>query len=466
MPTKSSTFSTEFNLKNLFSNAKTGLVIHSWDTSIVYANPIALNLLRLTQDQILGRSSFDPQWHFVDQSGKILDTTEYPVNKVKKSNVPIMNETLGVVDGSTDDISWFSVNAYKEQGNSDSASFIIITFDDLSATQQHFSFKDIVENSKDVVVVTEAHPIDKPLGPKIVYVNEAFETLTGYKAEEVIGETPRILQGPLTSKEATNRIKAALAENKPVTETIINYDRMGRAYWIEMNIVPLLDQDGNVSHFAAIERDVSERKFHLEQLEAKNRDLKELKQIKERRVAELTTELKMTKVHLEQIAFVDQLTNLPNRRYFIDQAAKVIYLAQRQKQLVAFGFIDVDNFKLLNDTYGHGLGDEVLKAIAKSFNQSFRTQDAYCRYGGEEFAFAVMIASLQDAEQLAKRLVKQVQDLEVISECGNSVKFTVSLGVKVTEASKSTDFELEINEADEAMYEAKHNGKNQYVVVS
>lgn len=464
MENSESGLANDLNLKRLLEHAHIGVVIHAWDTSVVYANPTALRLMRLSYEQIIGKTAYDPEWHFVDEAGKIIGVDDYPVNKVKNQNTRLENEIVGAIDGSQPDISWFLVNAYLENSGSPETSFIVVTFNDITESKQLFSFRDIVENTQDIVIVTEANPIDSPVGPNIIYVNKAFEQLTGYTQDEVIGETPRILQGALTDKQSTQRIHDALAKQEAVTETLLNYDSSGRPYWLEINIMPLTNKYGEVTHFAAIERDVSERKFHLEQLKTKNEDLKALKVTLEKRVEERTNELMTAKITLEQIAFIDQLTNIPNRRYFIDQATKVIYSAQRQALPVAFGFIDVDNFKKINDSHGHSVGDEVLKAVASCFANTFRKEDAFCRYGGEEFAFAVIVKENEDTENLANRLLAAVRNTKVTIE-DVEIYFTISLGIKINQATSTTDFELELKDADEAMYQAKKEGKDKYVIV-
>ncbi len=111
----------------------------------------------------------------------------------------------------------------------------------------------------DVVLITEAEPIDEP-GPRIVFANEAYERLTGYAAAESIGKTPRILQGPGTDRAALDRIRAALLEGQPVREELLNYTRDGRELWLEIDIVPLADESGRLTHHIAVERDITSRK--------------------------------------------------------------------------------------------------------------------------------------------------------------------------------------------------------------
>lgn len=116
-----------------------------------------------------------------------------------------------------------------------------------------------VERLNDIVLITEAEPISGD-GPKILYVNEAFVRRTGYTREEAIGQTPRILQGELTQRDALERIRQALIDWKPVREELINYTKSGETLWLELDIVPVADETGWYTHWVAIERDITERK--------------------------------------------------------------------------------------------------------------------------------------------------------------------------------------------------------------
>ncbi|MDX1451766.1 MAG: diguanylate cyclase [Oleiphilaceae bacterium] len=459
---------TELSFKRLLEHAPIGIVIHRWDTSVVYANPTALKLLRLSYNQIIGKDAYDAQWNFLDESGRCLSIDEYPVNKVKHTQNRLMNEVLGVVDSASASISWFLVNAYFEGENEDEekdeGGFIVVTFNDISDVKKHFSFQDIVENTQDIVIVTDARDISYPSGPKIVYVNQAFEELSGYKAAEVIGETPRILQGALTDPEAKQRIHQALQNKVPVNETVLNYDINGRPYWVEMNIIPLRNKYNEVTHFAAIERDVSERKFHLEQLKTRNEDLRVLKRDLERLVDQRTAELLEAKATLEKIAFFDPLTNLPNRRFFLDQASKLIKAGNRRGFKLAFGLLDIDSFKAFNDNHGHETGDRVLQALGTFLADFFRSDDAYCRYGGEEFAFAVVVDNRACAESLSTRLVNGIEQQRFECGLGNPVTLTVSMGVYIESPDAQSTLEHAIKHADEALYNAKDSGKNTFVI--
>lgn len=134
--------------------------------------------------------------------------------------------------------------------------------------------RNAIARLNDIVLITEADPIDLP-GPRIVFVNEAFERLTGYSAAEAIGSTPRLLQGPGTDRGALDRIRAALGEGKPVREELLNYTKDGRPLWLEVDIVPLADDDGHYTHLIAVQRDITARKQFEQQLLASEHELQQ-----------------------------------------------------------------------------------------------------------------------------------------------------------------------------------------------
>lgn len=124
----------------------------------------------------------------------------------------------------------------------------------------------VVVNATDSVIITEAKLIDQP-GPQILYVNEAFTQMTGYTLQEVLGKSPRMLQGPKTDREALNQVRAALIAKEPVQVELINYHKNGSEFWVEMSITPVADATGDYTHFVAIQRNITERKRSEEALQ-------------------------------------------------------------------------------------------------------------------------------------------------------------------------------------------------------
>lgn len=125
--------------------------------------------------------------------------------------------------------------------------------------QRALLFEQVVSNANDAIIITRADVMDAP-GPKVTFVNEAFTRLTGYTAKEVIGRSPRMLQGPRTDRETLDQLRISIEQGKPFRGELINYDKEGREYWLGLSVVPIYDAEGKVEYFAAIERDITERK--------------------------------------------------------------------------------------------------------------------------------------------------------------------------------------------------------------
>ena len=123
-----------------------------------------------------------------------------------------------------------------------------------------------VERADDVILLTEAEPIDEP-GPRIVYVNQAFQRMTGYAPEDILGKTPRILQGPRSDRSALRRIHAALASWQPIREELINYRKDGSEFWVDMSIFPIANEEGWYTHWMAIQRETTAQNALRERLE-------------------------------------------------------------------------------------------------------------------------------------------------------------------------------------------------------
>jgi PAS domain S-box-containing protein len=132
-----------------------------------------------------------------------------------------------------------------------------------------------VERSNDVILITEAEPLDEP-GPRVVYVNPAFERMTGYAAEEILGKTPRMLQGPKTDRAALSRIRRALVAGDPVREELVNYRKDGSEFFVELSMVPVAGDDGVCSHFCAIQREMTEQHKLRRELRSTNSLLRTL----------------------------------------------------------------------------------------------------------------------------------------------------------------------------------------------
>ena len=290
----------------------------------------------------------------------------------------------------------------------------------------------LIESALDVIIVTEATPLSSP-GPRIVYVNPAFTRLTGYEPHEVIGLNPRILQREgSTDPATTSAIRAALEEKKPFDGVIRNFDRHGRAYWLHLHIIPLLDEAGDVAFFAAIERDVTDEQAQLERL-------------------------------AEQ-ASRDTGTGLLNRRALEGAVTEIWDRSLTSDPPHCAIVVDVDDFKGVNDDLGHPTGDAALRAVAAAIRASIRDSDFAVRLGGDEFAVVLPRITAHDAVAMADRIRRRVpRECQAVDDRMTGV--TVSVGVASTTPATS-GLATVLASADEALYRAKARGKNTVVAAT
>jgi len=208
-----------------------------------------------------------------------------------------------------------------------------------------------ISRLNDIVIITEAGPFSEP-GPRIVFVNEAFERRTGYTRDEVLGLSPRFLQGPNTQRRALDQIRVALEEWRPARVDVINYRKNGEPYWVDLDVSPVWDKQRKLTHWVAVGRDVTERKLAEEKI--------------------------------QHLAFYDALTKLPNRQLLMDRLHAALSDPARPRE-GALMFIDLDNFKVLNDTLGHQKGDMLLQLVAERLRSCVAKGDTVARLGGDEF---------------------------------------------------------------------------------
>ena len=286
-------------------------------------------------------------------------------------------------------------------------------------------FQTLIQSTTDVVIVTDATPHEAG-GPRIVYVNPAFEQLMGYTAEEVLGQSPRILNGPDTDSHTRYRIRKALRDGKGMRTEILKYGKDGQTRWLDMNVVPLRDADGVITHFACIERDL--------------------------------TRYKKIERQLANMALFDSLTGTLNRPAFYQHAEKEFTRSKRYYRPLSVIMLDIDHFKRVNDQYGHHGGDQVLQIFAEACQEVIRNTDLMGRVGGEEFAMLLPDTSMKAAFNLAERLRERINKYPYLA--GDMlIEITASLGVAELQSDDS-DFKTLLQRADEALYRAKEKGRN------
>jgi len=175
-------------------------------------------------------------------------------------------------------------------------------------------------------------------------------------------------------------------------------------------------------------------------------------------------EEKLKQIELKLLASTDSMTKLYNRRYFTEISEKVLYLSKREKKKLSILILDIDRFKVVNDTYGHQFGDEVLIALSRLLVEHQRKSDIVCRYGGEEFVILLPNTSVENAAKIAEKIRILVESLTMSSPSNKKFKFTISLGVAQIDIEYEEDIKFALKRADDALYEAKNSGRNRVCV--
>jgi diguanylate cyclase (GGDEF)-like protein/PAS domain S-box-containing protein len=298
-----------------------------------------------------------------------------------------------------------------------------------SAQQHLMLLEGSIARLNDIVIITEAAPFRAP-GPRIVFVNEAFERRTGYTREEVIGRSPRFLQGPDTQRAQLDRIRAALEQWERVRVDLVNYTKEGEPYWVDLDVSPVWDDARRLTHWVAVGRDITERKRDEEKI--------------------------------QYLAFYDPLTQLPNRQMLLDRLNAVVADHARRHDGVLM-FIDLDNFKVLNDTLGHQKGDLLLQQVARRLRDSVAKGDLVARLGGDEFVVLLENTPQKPLDPLTAAQVVSQRILDGLGEPyvlpGYLHHSTCSIGVTLFGRAPSSVSEL-LKQADLAMYQAKAAGRN------
>ncbi|MFT6778569.1 MAG: diguanylate cyclase (GGDEF)-like protein/PAS domain S-box-containing protein [Paraglaciecola sp.] len=406
----------------------------------------------------------------------------------------------------------------------------------------------------DAIIITEAKPLDSP-GPRILWANDIFYQSTGYQHAEVIGQSPRLLQGPLTDKSELKRLRTALENWDVCRVEILNYKKDGTTFWNEFEVTPIANEKGCYTHWISVQRDVTERReleakvteneeryahafkganvgiwnlivdsdsvflspiwksmlgykedeinhslafaiklLHPDDIYGVLSDLDDLKTgvvnifEKEFRIRHklghyvnveshacavkndagkivrlVGTQIDISKRKLaeEKLNYQsshDALTDLVNRREFERSAKELLASIVDGRSEHAACYIDLDQFKVVNDTCGHAAGDELLRQLGALMNKSIRKGDVLGRLGGDEFGILIKNCSIEDAFKVASHIKSVIEDYRFIFE-DQSFRISASMGLVPIVDAKTTLLHLMKN-ADAACYLAKDYGRN------
>lgn len=272
------------------------------------------------------------------------------------------------------------------------------------------------------IIISRCAGKDNP----IVYVNPAFERITGYSAQEVMGRDSRFMAAPGLDQDARMQLREAICERREANVIFRNLRKDGELFWNELTITPVHDDNGIVTHYIGVINDV--------------------------------TAVKQRTSHLEHRVNHDPLTGLANRNLLWDRLEQALHVAQRNKTLVATMLIDLNKFKLINDTFGHEAGDVVLTAVARRMLASVRDSDTVARLSGDEF---VLVLANQPSLRYTLRMIDRLREALAVPVAFDSTEIAIgaAIGVSIYPHDGDSPVDL-VKAADIAMYHAKSAGKS------
>lgn len=263
----------------------------------------------------------------------------------------------------------------------------------------------------------------------ITDVSSAFCHISKYTRKELIGQNQNIVRHPDMPKEIYKNLWKIISENQVWIGEIKNITKDGIDYWVHTTISPKFNEFNEKIGYISIRQDITDKKI------------------------------------IEEISIIDSLTDIYNRRFFNDFSPKFVNIGKRENQYLSFLVIDVDYFKQYNDTYGHLMGDDVLKQVAKVLKESTLRSDDYCfRLGGEEFGILFKVENKNKAFNFANKILNTIEELKIEHKNSKVNKYvTVSMGLFSAYANNIRDIEEMYKKADEMLYLAKETGRNRVI---
>jgi len=277
----------------------------------------------------------------------------------------------------------------------------------------------IVEHVTDIIYITDRHGV-------IEYVNPGFERATGYSREEAIGRTPRLVKSGQLGEEFYREMWSCILGGNEFRGLFVNRRRDRSLFYEEKTISPIRNRAGEVTHFVSTGKDVSERVLSQEKL--------------------------------NYLAHHDILTGLPNRAQFRSRLNEALARTRRNEKLLALLFLDLDNFKRINDSLGHDIGDTLLRQVAERLRANIRETDDVSRLGGDEFTVILEnINHVNNVIAVTQKLVYALSQPFLVD--AHTLHVSASIGITLYPLDDA-EADLLIKNADMAMYHAKELGRN------
>lgn len=420
-------------LNALHDHLPAGVVVHAADGRIVFVNRLAQELLGRKEADLLGKDPRDDSWIVLREDGSVRPPAEYPATVVLNTGKKLSGHLAGFVDAGV--TRWLLCNAYPEYDAAGRVQHVVVCFTDCTALKdaQH-SLEKSEERLRLVLKGSTDAPWDWDLVTGEVYYSERWWNMLGYPSGEGIEDSEAWRR--LLHPDDDGMITEYLAHLLPSTREGFSLEFRLRHH--DGHYVPVLSR-------GFILRDASGMAVRMSGV---NTDL---------------TERKRTERRIYELAYFDQLTGLPNRRFLIEELEHALARSRRSGHCSALLYLDLDNFKLLNDTMGHDMGDMLLRQVARRLKASVGDSDQLARLGGDEFV--VVLEGLGHSSSSAAAEADRV-GTKIVSTLGQPYqlgsllfKSSASIGITLFNGSGS-DIETLLKQADLAMYRAKASGRD------
>ncbi len=413
----------EARIRHLLESISEGVLGVDLKGRCKFANPAALRLLRYHDATQLIGASLHATIHHTRRDGSQCPDEECQIYESfrKDKSVYVDDEILWRADGTSFDVEYHSNPIYVDQKVVGS----VVTFVDITqrklAEDKLRQSATVFENTDEGIIVASAER-------KIVAVNGAFTRISGYRAAEVLGETPNFLQSGVHDKDFYRKLWARLEKNGQWRGEIWNRRKNGEIYPAWENISVVKDEVGRITNYVSIFSDISA--------------------------------IKESEKRLSHLAHHDALTGLANRLMLTANLDQILEWAKRHGQKVALLYLDLDRFKIINDTLGHAYGDQLLRAVAARLRQCVRAEDTVARLGGDEFTIILVeITNAEDAAKIAKKINSKLAKPIPVNE--QELVTSASIGISIYPDDASNRHDL-LKAADTAMYHAKERGRNTF----
>jgi|GEM_PF-944036 len=374
-----------------------------------------------------GSLSKESKMHFVPQIHKddFQRVLEVVQNAIDTDQDSFTHEPYRII--STDNkVKWVMDNTVTQKDSNGNIAYFIGNILDITEKK---SVEKKIENYLSIID-ENIISVSTDLDGVITEVSAAFCKLVGYTKQEIIGETHRLFKDPSVDSQVYKELWDTIIHNNTYKGELRNIDKNGFSFWMKVKILPLYDDSGVKRGYFSIKQNITDKKL------------------------------------VEKLSITDDLTKLYNRRHFNELFQQELNRVKRDHNTLAFVMIDIDFFKLYNDTYGHQAGDDALIQVARVLKDfTNRAGDNAFRLGGEEFGLILISKNNEKIEKHLQTLLNAIEELSIEHKNSSVSKhITASLGYVLTTNEANVD-EL-YKKADNALYRAKTNGRNQAIQYS